>query len=78
MRLPANSSAADANTLNKGFIDFTTATDASVAEAQSWRPNPVLGVAIPTARQMDRLIGVTAKACIRVAISAASSGRDTA
>jgi hypothetical protein len=52
MRLsPANPSAADANTLNKGFIDFTTPTDASVAEAQSWRPHPALGVAIPTARQ---------------------------
>ena len=43
MRLaPADPAAADANTLNKGFIDFTTPTDASVAEAQSWRPNPVL------------------------------------
>jgi hypothetical protein len=52
MRLaPANPAAADANTLNRGFIDFTTPTDASVAEAQSWRPHPARGVTIPTARQ---------------------------
>ena len=52
MRLsPANPAGANANTLNKGFIDFTTANDASLAEAQSWRPHPALGVAIPTARQ---------------------------
>jgi hypothetical protein len=52
MRLaPANPAGADANTLNRGFIDFTTANDASLAEAQSWRPHPALGVAIPTARQ---------------------------
>ena len=38
MRLaPANPAAADTNTLNKGFTDFTTPTDAAVAEAQSWR-----------------------------------------
>jgi hypothetical protein len=52
MRLsPANPAAADANTLNRGFVDFTSATDASLPETQSWRPNPALGVAIPTARQ---------------------------
>lgn len=52
MRLaPADSAAADANTLNKGFIDFTTANNAALAEARSWRPHPALGVAIPTARQ---------------------------
>lgn len=48
---PANSASADANTLNKGFIDFPGANDASLAENQSWRPNALLGVAIPTARQ---------------------------
>jgi len=77
MRLaPANPSAADANTLNKGFIDFTTATDASVAEAQSWRPNPVLGVAIPTARQNGPVDWGDGEGPLypTVAISAASSG----
>lgn len=77
MRLaPANSAAADANTLNKGFIDFTTPTDASVAEAQSWRPNPVLGVAIPTARQNGPIDWGDGEGPLypTVAISAASSG----
>jgi hypothetical protein len=52
MRLaPANPAAADANTLNMGFIEFSSANNASLAENQSWRPHPALGVAIPTARQ---------------------------
>src|SRR5688572_22523931 len=52
MRLaPANPSGADANTLNMGFIDFLGTNDATLAENQSWRPNAILGVAIPTARQ---------------------------
>ncbi len=52
MRLsPANSAAANANTLNKGFIDFPGGNDASLAENQSWRPHPALGVVIPTVRQ---------------------------
>lgn len=49
MRLaPANPANANANTLNKGFIDFTSADDASLAENQSWRPHAQLGVVIPT------------------------------
>lgn len=77
MRLaPANAAAADANTLNKGFTDFTTPTDASVAEAQSWRPNPVLGVAIPTARQNGPVDWGDGEGPLypTVAISGASSG----
>src|SRR5687767_4589169 len=51
MRLaPANPSGADANTLNIGFIDFLGTNNAALAEDQSWRPNAILGVAIPTAR----------------------------
>ncbi|HWQ93500.1 MAG TPA: hypothetical protein VN673_17670, partial [Clostridia bacterium] len=48
---PANPAGADANTLNKGFIDFTSADDASLPENQSWRPHRALGVTLPTARQ---------------------------
>lgn len=78
MRLaPANSAAANANTLNRGFIDFTSADDASLAENQSWRPHPALGVAIPTARQNGPINWGDGEGPFypTVAISAASSGR---
>lgn len=77
MRLsPANPAGADANTLNRGFVDFTTATDASLAEAQSWRPHPVLGVAIPTARQNGPIDWGDGEGPLypTVAISGAASG----
>jgi hypothetical protein len=77
MRLaPANPAAADANTLNRGFVDFTSATDAALAECQSWRPNPVLGVAIPTARQNGPIDWGDGEGEFypTVAISASSSG----
>ncbi len=77
MRLsPANPAAADANTLNKGFIDFTTPTDASRPDAQSWRPHPALGVAIPTARQNGPVNWGDGEGDLypTVAISAASAG----
>lgn len=52
MRLSvANSAGANANTLNQGFIDFGGSADASLPQNQAWRPNPQLGIAIPTARQ---------------------------
>ncbi len=52
MRLsPANPTAADANVLNKGFIEFNGVADASLPENQVWRPHPRLGISIPTARQ---------------------------
>ncbi len=52
MRLaPANPAAADASTLGLGFIDFAGANDAALAYNQSWRPDALLGVIIPTARQ---------------------------
>src|SRR6185436_14082552 len=41
---PANPTAADANTLNKGFIEFSSAADAPLPENQCWRPHPALGV----------------------------------
>lgn len=77
MRLaPANPSGADANTLNMGFIDFPGANDASLAENQSWRPNAVLGVAIPTARQNGPVNWGDGEGDFypTVAIGAASSG----
>jgi hypothetical protein len=77
MRLaPANPSGADANTLNRGFIDFTSATDASLAECRSWRPHPALGVAIPTARQNGPIDWGDGEGPLypTVAISASSSG----
>lgn len=77
MRLaPANADAADANTLDRGFVDFTSATDAAVAECQSWRPSPVRGVAIPTARQNGPIDWGDGEGAFypTVAISAASSG----
>ena len=48
---PADSAAANANTLNKGFTQFAGANDASLPESQAWRPEAALGVVIPTARQ---------------------------
>ena len=48
---PANPTAADGNTLNKGFVDFGGTSDAALPENQVWRPHPRLGVSIPTARQ---------------------------
>src|SRR5688572_22489422 len=77
MRLaPADPAAAAANTLNRGFIDFTTPTDASVAEAQSWRPHPALGIIIPTARQNGPIDWGDGEPVVfpTVAISGASSG----
>src|SRR5688572_24689215 len=77
MRLaPAEPAAADANTLNRGFIDFTTPTDASVAEAQSWRPHPTRGVTIPTARQNGPIDWGDGEGGFfpTVAVSGASSG----
>ena len=77
MRLaPANPAAANANTLNLGFVDFTTPTDASVAEAQSWRTHPRLGVIIPTARQNGPIDWGDGEGPFfpTVAISGASSG----
>jgi hypothetical protein len=64
------------NTLNRGFVDFTSATDASVAECQSWRPNARLGVAIPTARQNGPIDWGDGEGGFypTVAISPASSG----
>jgi hypothetical protein len=77
MRLaPANPAAADANTLNRGFVDFTTPTDSFVAEAQSWRPHPRFGVIIPTARQNGPIDWGDGEGPFfpTVAISPASSG----
>jgi len=77
MRLaPANPAAADANTLNRGFIDFTTPTDASIAEAQSWRPHPARGIIIPTGRQNGPIDWGDGEPPFfpTVAISGASSG----
>ncbi|MHC1763931.1 MAG: hypothetical protein AB9869_06430 [Verrucomicrobiia bacterium] len=52
MRLaPADSAAANANTLNKGFTQFNGANDASLPENHAWRPDASRGVVIPTARQ---------------------------
>lgn len=77
MRLsPANPSGADANTLNKGFIDYTSPNDAAAAENQAWRPHPRLGVAIPTARQNGPVDWGDGEGGFypTVAISGASSG----
>lgn len=77
MRLgTANSAGADANTLNRGFVDFTSATDAALPECQSWRPHPNLGVAIPTARQNGPIDWGDGEGPLypTVAISLASSG----
>ena len=73
---PANPAAATANTLNMGFTEFSSAPDASLAENQSWRPDPVLGVAIPTARQNGPIDWGDGEGAIypTVAISPASSG----
>lgn len=48
---PASSSAANANTAGKGFIEFPGANDASLPEMQVWKPNMAYGMAIPTVRQ---------------------------
>lgn len=77
MRLaPANPAGADGNTLNKGFIQFNGANDAALAENQSWRPNALLGVAIPTARQNGPINWGDGEGDFypTVAIGAASSG----
>ena len=78
MRLaPANPTAANANTLNQGFIDFTAAANAALPENQSWRPHPLRGVAIPTARQNGPINWNDGQPEFfpTVAISAASSGQ---
>ncbi len=78
MRLaPANSAAANANTLNLGFIEFSSADDASLPENQAWRPHAALGVAIPTARQNGPIDWGDGQMEFypTVAISPASSGR---
>src|SRR5688572_15788558 len=78
MRLaPANPTAADGNTLNRGFVDFTSANDAALAENQSWRPHPAMGVAIPTARQNGPINWGDGQGPFfpTVAISQASSGQ---
>lgn len=73
---PANPSSADANTLNKGFIQFNGDNNAALAENQVWRPNAALGIALPTARQNGPIDwGDGAGAFYpTVAIGAASSG----
>jgi hypothetical protein len=77
MRLsPADPATANANTLNRGFTDFSSPADASLAENQSWRPNAQLGVAIPTARQNGPIDWGDGQGGFypTVAISPASSG----
>jgi hypothetical protein len=73
---PANPAGADANTLNRGFVDFTSATDASLPENQSWRPHPRVGITIPTARQNGPIDWGDGEGPLfpTVAISGASSG----
>lgn len=78
MRLaPANPANANANTLGKGFIDFTSADDAALAENQSWRPHAQFGVVIPTAIRNGPINWNDGEGPFypTVAISGSSSGR---
>ena len=74
---PLDPAASDANTLNRGFVDFTSAGDPALAENQTWRPSPVLGIAIPTARQNGPIDWQDGEVPFypTAAISASSSGR---
>jgi hypothetical protein len=78
MRLSvANPSASATSSLNLGFIDFTSADDRNLPEAQAWRPHPARGIVIPTARQNGPIDWGDGEGAFypTVAISPASSGR---
>ncbi len=50
MRLSPGDAEAALNNLNQGFIEFGDSA-VSIPASQAWRPSPLLGISIPTARQ---------------------------